>query len=87
MRPISGLLRRDRTEPGLASRSLLSNAVYLDDGDIDINVLVKDLVDVSSDKYESLAISRGVGVSDSCALLSISPEAGVPERLDSSSAS
>ncbi len=66
MRPISGLLRRARIELGLRSRSLLSNGVYLDGDAISLSGFVA----ASCDKYVSVGISRGVGVSDSCALSS-----------------
>lgn len=62
MRPISGLLRRARNGPGLASRIRRSNWVYLQGIAIDLDA---DFVDVSRERYESAATSRGVGVSDS----------------------
>lgn len=62
MRPISGLLRRARNGPGLASRIRRSNWVYLHGIAIDLDA---DFVAVSRDIYESATTSRGVGVSDS----------------------
>lgn len=68
MRPISGLLRLVRNGPGLASRIRRSNWVYLQGI---ANNLDAGFVDGSRDKYESAAISRGVGVSDSWASSSV----------------